>query len=128
MPQNWRVCNATDTAANGVINYKIGAWNEEWKLFMVFGSVSKPIKGYGPGILVSAYVEAKGIKKLRCNWDDNSRTEFNRLKSYWERKMSPNVTVEKAAKPIAVGAIIGGIAATTEALAKFLGMIVIGSF
>jgi hypothetical protein len=126
-PNNWEVCEATDEFPEGNINHKIGLWNEKWKLFMVFGYVSKPIKGQAAGVLVSAYVEKNGKRKLRCDWTKNNSNEFELLRSSLKERVSNNLELTEYAQPIALGATVAGIMVVSEKLLEFLAYIALGS-
>ena len=126
-PQHWEVCEATDEFPKGTLNHKLGLWNEQWALFMVFGYVSAPIRGQVGGVLVSAYVEKQGKRKLRCNWDNKNYEEFNRLRYILEQKTSNKLTLKDYGNPITLGAIVAGVLVTGEELLSFLGFLALGT-
>lgn len=120
IPSNWELCEATDEFPIGTINYKLGLWNEQWKLLMIFGYVSKPIRGQSGGVLVSAYVEKRGKAKLRCDWRNKNHTEFNLLRNTLKQKIPNQLTIRDYAEPVVVGAMVGGVYVMAGEILEFL--------
>ena len=126
-PNAWQVCNATDEFPEGNINHKIGLWNNDWKLFMVFGSVSKPIQGQAGGVLVSAYVEKQGTRKIKCNWDNPDYSEYRLLQYQLKQLIPKDVNLEEISQPIFIGATIAGVIVAIETVGSVLASLVLGS-
>ena len=64
-PYKWQSCDASRLLPNGKLDQRIGLWNNDWKLFMLFGSVLNHPKGRMGGVLISAYVDRRGTNKIK---------------------------------------------------------------